>query len=159
MTDDNFTRAVTVRGTPEAAFAAITNVRGWWSENIRGRTDEAGTAFDYAYKDAHRARIEVTELSPGQRVVWRVLENHFNFTKDQEEWTGDDIFFEITPKGEETEIRFSHVGLVPEYECYEACTQGWSYYVGTSLKALIETGKGNPNVGEGLTETERRLSA
>lgn len=159
MTDHNFTRTVTVRATPEAAFAAITNVRGWWSENIRGRTDTAGTAFDYAYKDAHRARIEVTELAPGRRVVWRVLENHFSFTDDQSEWTGDDIVFDITPRGEETEIRFNHVGLVPEYECYEACTQGWGYYVGTSLKALIETGRGNPNVGEGLTETEHRLSA
>lgn len=159
MTDQSFTKTVTVQATPAVAFAAISNVRGWWSENVSGPTNQLGAAFDYAYRNLHRARIQVTELVPGKRVVWRVLENHFSFTKDDTEWTGDDLVFDIAAKGATTEIRFTHRGLVPAYECYNACSDGWGFYIGTSLKALIETGKGEPNVGEGLTQTERALSA
>lgn len=159
MTDQNYTTAFTVEQSPLAAFEAITNVRGWWSQNIRGRTDEAGEAFDYAFKDIHRARIEVTELLPGKKVAWRVLENEFNFTEDKTEWTGTDIVFDITSTAEGTQVRMTHIGLVPEYECYEICSDGWGTYFRGSLRALITTGKGHPNVGEALNQSEKALSA
>jgi hypothetical protein len=33
---------LTVERTPEEAFAATTNARGWWSGEIDGSTDELG---------------------------------------------------------------------------------------------------------------------
>lgn len=159
MTDQNFTESFTVSQTPDAAFAAINNVRGWWSHNIDGSTDKLGEAFDYRYQDAHRCTIKVTELAPGKKVAWHVQQNYFSFTKDDTEWTGTDIVFDIEKKGDLTEVRMTHVGLLPENECYEACSQGWSYYMKTSLRDLIATGKGAPNVGEGLTEKERALAS
>ena len=42
MSTENLTIAFTVNNTPEEAFAAITNVRGWWSGQINGSTDELG---------------------------------------------------------------------------------------------------------------------
>jgi hypothetical protein len=35
-------------------FKAVTNVRGWWSEEIEGRTDKPGAQFKFHYKDLHR---------------------------------------------------------------------------------------------------------
>jgi hypothetical protein len=159
MTNRNFTTSFTVDQTPEAAFAAINNVRGWWSEEIEGPTDKLGQAFNYRYKDAHRCTIKVTELVPNKRVAWRVLDNYFSFTKDTSEWTGTDIVFDIAKKGDKTEIRLTHQGLVPEYECYDICSDGWSTYINGSLRSLITTGKGRPNVGQPLTESERALTA
>jgi hypothetical protein len=46
---------------------------------------------------------------------------------------------------------------VPEYECYDACSDGWSTYIKGSLKDLIMTGKGQPNVGQAMTYHEREL--
>jgi hypothetical protein len=157
MKDDDFTTAFTVNQTPEAAFAAITNVRGWWSEEIDGRTDKLGAEFKYHFRDIHRCTIKITELVSGKKVVWRVLDNYFNFTNDETEWTGTDIIFEISKEGDKTEIRFTHQGLVPEYECYDACTDGWVTYINGSLRDLIATGKGQPNVGEPMTDHEREL--
>jgi hypothetical protein len=157
MTDQNFTTTIRVDQTPEAAFAAITSVRGWWSEEIDGPTDRAGEAFDYHFRDLHRCRIKVTELVPGKRVAWHVLENYFSFTKDKTEWTGTDIVFDISQQAGKTEIRLTHMGLVPEDECYEICSDGWSTYINLSLRNLIATGKGQPNVGEPVNESERAL--
>ena len=158
MNSRNYTIAFTVNQTPQEAFAAINNVRGWWSEEIEGSTDTLGAEFKYHFKDIHRCKLKITELIPGKKVVWHVLDNHFNFTKDKTEWKGTDIAFEISRKGGKTEIRFTHVGLVPEYECYDACSEGWGFYINTSLRDLITTGKGQPNVGQPMTETERALA-
>lgn len=160
MTDHDFTTAFTVEQSPEAAFAAITNVRGWWSEDIDGPTDQAGKAFKYRFHDIHRCEIQVTELVPGKKVSWLVLDNYFNFTRDETEWTGTWIIFDITRTGDgQTEVRVTHQGLVPDYECYEACSNGWTTYVNGSLRDLIITGKGQPNVGQPMNETERALAS
>ena len=159
MTDNSFTTTITVDQTPEQAFAAINNPRGWWSQEIEGSTDRLGEAFDYHYSDVHRCRIKVTELIPGRRVAWHVLDNYFSFTRDTTEWKDTDIVFDIASKGGKTEVRFTHIGLVPEYECYDACHEGWSTYINSSLRDLITTGKGQPNVGQPMTENERALTA
>jgi hypothetical protein len=135
--------------TPEEAFAAIINVRGWWSEEIEGPTDKLQGEFDYHFQDIHRCKIRVIELIPGQKVVWLVLDNDFNFVEDKSEWKGTSMIFDIAKKSQHTEIRFRHIGLVPDYECYEVCNKAWSYYIETSLYNLITTGKGGPNLAGG----------
>jgi len=158
MTQANFTTSFTVGQTPEQVFAAINNVRGWWSESIEGETDRLGAEFDYRYKDVHRCKIKVVEFVPSRKVVWSVLQNYFSFTRDETEWTDTKISFEIAKKGDQTELRFTHIGLVPHYECYDACSDGWHTYINGSLRDLIVTGAGQPNVGEAMTESERVLS-
>ncbi len=158
MNEQNFTTSFTVDRTPDAVFGAINNVRGWWSEEISGPTDQAGQTFDYRYKDVHRCRIKVVDLVPARKITWHVVENHFNFTEDETEWTGTDIVFDITERSGNTEVRFTHVGLVPDYECFDICSDGWNTYINGSLQALINSGTGHPNVGEPMNASERALS-
>ena len=56
--------------------------------------------------------------------------------------------FEIGKKGGKTELRFTHVGLVPRFECYDGCSGAWGHYITDSLRGLIEKGKGRPNAKE-----------
>ena len=148
MKDQNFSTSFTVDQTPEEAFAAINNVRGWWSEEIEGGTAKLGDEFTYHYKDVHSCKMKLSEVTPGKKVVWHVLDNRFNFTKDKTEWKGTNIIFEISKKGNKTEVRFTHQGLVPEYECFDLCSNAWGSYLNGSLKSLIVTGKGKPNAKE-----------
>ena len=148
MNEKNLTLAFTTDRTPEEAFAAITNVRGWWSGEIEGRTDEPGATFTYRYTDIHRSTRQITELVPGRRVAWHVVDAYLGFVEDKAEWTGTDITFDIAPQGAGTEVRFTHVGLVPDGECFDSCSSAWHFYVGTSLRNLITTGQGAPNAPE-----------
>ncbi len=148
MKNPSFTTTFSVDQSPEAAFNAINNVRGWWSEEIEGSTDKLGDEFTYRYKDVHHCKLKVIEVIADKKVVWLVLDNHFNFTKDESEWTGTKITFEVSRKGDTTEVHFSHVGLVPEYECYGVCSNAWGSYINGSLRSLIATGKGRPNPKE-----------
>jgi hypothetical protein len=158
MSDRNYATSFTVGQTPEEAFTAINTVREWWSEEIEGSTDALGAEFNYHFKDVHRCRMQVTELVPGTKVVWRVLDNYFSFTADKSEWKGTEIAFTISRNGDQTEIHFTHLGLVPEYECYDVCSDGWGHYIKGSLRELITTGRGCPNLGQALTDSERALT-
>jgi hypothetical protein len=149
MSDGSLTITFTVDRTPEEAFAAITNVRGWWSGEIDGGTDILGAEFTYRYQDIHRSTQKITELVPGRKVTWHVVDAYLGFTEDKTEWTGTDITFDITPKGGGTEVRFTHVGLVPGYECFDRCSSAWNSYIASSLPRLITSGAGQPNPQEG----------
>jgi hypothetical protein len=148
MNDKNFTTAFTVDQTPEEAFAAINHVRGWWSGQIEGSTDKLGDEFTYRYKDVHLSKQKITELIPGKKVAWLVLDGYLNFVENKSEWKGTRIIFEIAKKSGTTEVRFTHVGLVPDHECYGACSNAWGSYINGSLRSLIITGKGQPNEKE-----------
>jgi activator of Hsp90 ATPase-like protein len=145
MKSQNYTTAFTVEQTPEDAFDAINNVRGWWSGNIEGSTNKLGDEWTYRYKDIHYSKQKITELVPGEKIVWLVLDSYLNFIENKTEWNGTKITFDIAKKGDQTEIRFSHLGLTPEVECYDACTNAWGGYVNSSLRNLIANGKGQPN--------------
>ncbi len=145
MTDESYTTSFTVDQSPEEAFAAINDVRGWWSGQIEGATDELDDEFTYRYEDVHYSKQRVTALIPGQRVAWHVVDGYLNFTEDKTEWTGTDITFDISERGDQTEVRFTHSGLLPQSECFDNCSNAWGFYINGSLRTLISTGQGQPN--------------
>jgi len=148
MSNQNYTATISVDQLPKEAFEAIRNVRGWWSEEIEGSTAKVGDEFKYHYQTVHTCTMKLVELVPDKRVTWLVTDNYFNFTEDKTEWQGTKVVFEISRKGDQSEIRFTHEGLVPVYECYSVCSDAWGRYVRGSLKRLITTGKGSPNPKE-----------
>jgi hypothetical protein len=148
MNDESLTISFTTDRTPEEAFAAINDVRSWWSGEIDGLTSELGAEFTYRYGDIHRSTQQITGFIPGQRVAWHVTDGYLNFVTDKAEWTGTDITFDISPTADGTEVRFTHVGLVPQQECFDSCSPAWNFYIGTSLRNRITTGHGEPNAKE-----------
>ena len=62
-----------------------------------------------------------------------------NFTQDKTEWTGTQVTFDISRIGDKTEVRFNHVGFVPEYECFDRCSNAWGFYINSRLRSLITT--------------------
>ena len=159
MITADFTTAFVVNQTPEEVFNAVTNVRGWWSEEIEGSTNKLNDEFKYHYEDVHRCKMKIIEFLPNERVVWLVLDNYFKFTNDKSEWNGNKIIFEITRTGNNTQLRFTHLGLIPDYECYTICRDAWTNYIQNSLRNLVITGKGQPNgKDKPQTENEKRLA-
>ncbi len=145
MKTKNFTTMILVDRSPQEVFDAVINVRGWWSGEIEGATDELGAEFTYRYENLHRSTQKITELVRGKRVVWRVTDARLSFVRDQSEWNGSEVVFEIRKKGDQTQLRFTHVGLVPTIECYGDCSEAWGFYINDSLRRLITTGQGEPN--------------
>ncbi|MGA3220652.1 MAG: SRPBCC domain-containing protein [Acidimicrobiales bacterium] len=142
MTSQDFHSTFTVPQSPEEVFAAITNPKKWWTGDIDGPADQIGGEFSYRYGNVHYSKQKVTELAPGQKVVWQVVGSHLAGPQDPGEWTGTRIIFEISGKEGQTQLRFSHLGLVPEFECFDSCSNAWGFYINGSLRRLITTGEG-----------------
>jgi hypothetical protein len=77
------------------------------------------------------------EVVPDRKVVWDVLDADLSFTEDKGEWKGTKIIFDVVRDGDQTEMRFTHLGLVPGFECFAACSKGWGYYINDSLRKFI----------------------
>jgi hypothetical protein len=148
MNNQDLSASIEVNQSPRQAFDAVTNVRGWWSENIEGGTGELNDEFTYEVKDLHRCKMRLIEVIPNQKVVWLVLDNYFSFTQDQTEWLDTKVIFEIAEVDGKTQLHFTHQGLVPGHECYQICSNAWTGYITGSLRDLITTGKGQPNPKE-----------
>jgi hypothetical protein len=142
----DFSVTLRVDRTPAEAFAAINDVRSWWSGEIEGETDRADAVFTYRYRDLHRSTQRVAELVPGRKVVWQVVDSHLSFLEDKHEWTGTEVVFEISERDGQTEIHFTHRGLTRDSECYGACSSGWSSLINGNLRDFIATGGVQPDV-------------
>jgi len=148
MNNQNYSTAFSVDQTPQEVFAAINNVRGWWSEEIEGDTDRPAAEFRFHAGDVHSSTHKITEFVPDKRVVWHTTDSHLSFVKNKAEWNDTEIVFEIARKDDQTELRFTHVGLVPAIQCYGDCSGAWGFYINDSLRSLITTGKGQPDPKE-----------
>ena len=173
MENKDYKTTILMNQDPATVFNAINNPRAWWSEEIEGSIARLNDEFNYHFEDIHRCRIKIIELIPDQKVVWLVLDNYFKpgifedasnqtfgngFTNEKSEWKDTKISFEIFQKENKTQLQFTHLGLVPEYECYEVCSNGWTHYIRQSLFGLITTGKGQPNsTGTPMTTDEEKF--
>jgi uncharacterized protein YndB with AHSA1/START domain len=154
MNDNGFRTSITVDQTPEEAFAAINDARRWWEGAIEGPTNVLGGEFTYRYKDMHFSKQQVTELVPGRKVVWTVTDSALQFAQHKDEWTGTQLVFDIARKGDQTEVRFTHVGLVPDFDCYGACSKAWTHLL-HELGAFIAS-KGRP-IPKAAARSAKRL--
>jgi hypothetical protein len=154
---DYLTATMSVEQTPDEVFAAITYVRGWWSENIIG--DTAALHDEFVFTDDSRypgetarekrgirfCRFHITEVVPGERMVWHCVDADLTFIDDRDEWTDTNVVFDIAATSEGTTVRLTHQGLTAaESECFEACSLGWAFYITKSLPQLITSGTGQP---------------
>ena len=146
MKASDFTTTIVVDQTPGEAYDAINNVRDWWPGQIEGNTKKLNDEFTYRYKKMHYSNQRLVEVIPGKKVVWLVTDSSLNFVGNKSEWTGTKIIFEISEKGDKTEVRFTHQGLVPQYECFDACSNAWTDIIRDGLRGLITTGKGQASL-------------
>jgi len=158
MEKKNYTATIEVAKSAKDVFNDIKEVSKWWSKDYEGNSTNLNDEFVICHPGAHFSKQKLIEVIPDKKVVWFVVDNYFKFTQDKSEWTGTKIIFEISRKDNRTEVRFTHLGLVPEYECFDVCSNGWTHYIRQSLLGLIATGKGQPNkTGSPMTTDEEKL--
>lgn len=146
MNEENFSTTLFVNHSPEAVFNAINDVHEWWgiprNTVVTGETNKLGGEFTYLYKKndemRHFTKQKITDFIPDKKIVWDVTECNITSLTDTSEWVGTQICFELFEKDNGTELKFTHIGLVPDLECYNSCAVTWTRLMAENLKSFVE---------------------
>lgn len=150
MANSNYTRTISVRATPEAAYAALTTgFAHWWTvpdKTIQRVGDQAKFMFP---PGKSYWTLEAVRLKPGAHVETVCVDAHHLHDglppEVEKEWLDTRINWSIEGKDGYTDITVEHEGLVPSLNCYEVCEAGWDFFFVSSLKAYLDTGVGTPH--------------
>jgi len=143
MKNKSFHRTIIVNASAEEAFEKIAKVGDWWAKSFTGKALNVGDTFRIEFGTTW-VNFRITEAIPNKKIVWFVTDSCLPWLNEKEEWTSTEIVYELSPENGKTKIDFTHVGLIPEIQCYERCEQGWTRFATISLPKFINEGKGLP---------------
>lgn len=146
MKKQDYTATLTVDATAQQVFKSINNVTKWWTPDLEGASHQLNDEFTVRFDDVHVSTQKLIESIPDKKIVWLVTDSRLTFVKDQHEWTNTTVVFELSSHDGKTVIDFAHIGLVPEFQCYDGCAKGWDYFIKGSLYKLLTEGKGTPGL-------------
>jgi hypothetical protein len=144
MQQQDYHSNITADITPEETFDKISRVNEWWSTNLEGSSSKLRDVFTVHFKSGDWYKIKIDELIPGKKIVWDVIDAEQTWHEDRKEWTGTKIIWEISPVKNGSKVSMTHLGLIPEFECYDKCTMGWDWLMQKSITSLLTEGKGLP---------------
>jgi hypothetical protein len=144
MDQQNYQGSIAADFTPGEAFEGISRVNEWWAKNIEGSAEKFNDVFTVRFSNGTFVTFKVTESAPNEKIAWLVTDCYLPWLKDKTEWNGTTVMFEISPSGDETQVIMTHIGLVPEIECYAGCEAGWNKYFKGSLLQLLTQNVGAP---------------
>jgi hypothetical protein len=135
----------TITGIAAAFESVQKRVNEWWTPDLEGSSEKPGDEFTVHFGDT-AVTFKITELEINKKIVWQVAESYLPWLQHKDEWTGTSLLWEFKPDGDAVQISLTHIGLVPEIECYDKCTSGWNFFFTQSLYKLLSENKGMPNV-------------
>jgi uncharacterized protein YndB with AHSA1/START domain len=128
---------IRIRSTPEAVYRRVATTDGiaqWFTEANSPDYRRNGT-LELRFSD-EPVTFDVRELAEPSRIVWHC-------TTKENSWFGTDIVFEFSPEGDQTIVRFDHLGWSEITDRFRDCSMSWAYFL-ESLKSLVEEGRGTP---------------
>ena len=144
MEDQNYKATIIVSQSANKVFKSINSVSNWWTENLDGDSENLNGIFTVHFGADSFVTHKIIESKPDKKVVWLVTGCNLPWLKDKTEWTDTKMSFDIVSKDKMTEMNFTHIGLIPQAECFESCVKGWDQYIKGSLFNLITDGEGQP---------------
>ena len=142
MASNHFQFSFVSTKQPDELYSFLVNPKNWWvglfGETIAGKSIAVGDEFTFkAGGGMHYTKQKLVELIPSKKITWMVTESNLTFLDNTKEWEGTKISFDLEPSGKQTKVTFTHIGLLPEIECYDQCSSGWTQYL-QNLKQYFE---------------------
>ncbi len=137
---DDYTTSVRVAAAPAEVFRALTTLDGlaaWWTTASGDGAAAGELIFTFGGPEPLRMRVDVARPD---LVQWTCLGY-----RPMPDWTDTVLRFELTEApGGGCDLVFRQLGLTPQLECYDQCSNSWNHFIVTSLRNYVERGVGDP---------------
>ena len=110
----NYTVEIEIAKSPDDVFNHVIDLSKWWPEEFEGESIKLNTEFVFRTGDSHYSKNKVVEFVPNKKVAWVATESIRK--TDNYDWTGTKFIFELTPKADNTLLKFTYDGVVLENE-------------------------------------------
>jgi hypothetical protein len=124
----NYRKTIVVNASKKEALKKISQVV-WWKEDFTGSAEKMGDTFTVPFGEPSFVDFVVSGLIPDERVAWKVTDCFLPWFQNKKEWNDTEVVFDLSEEGGKTKIDFTHIGLVPEAECYKVCEKGWNGHI------------------------------
>jgi len=131
----------------EASFDAIANGLDKWWGKVDNSISKIGDEFSIFFGKTEW-RFKIVEYVPFEKITWKCIKAthvHEGLNNIEGEWLHSELYWNFVETKGKTDIKLYHKGLTPNLNCYEVCKSGWDFFISTSLKKYLETGKGDPH--------------
>lgn len=128
---------VIIKVTPIKVYDALTTQEGLaevWTTQLTVKP-EINFINEFTF-DNETDKMKITELQPGKRVEWSVIES-------DPQWVGTVISFDLSEKNNLTTVVLKQQGWREVSDFYRFCNYHWGWFL-YSLKHYCETGEGFP---------------
>ena len=144
MENKNYNRTIMVNASLEEAMKKISQINLWWRKDFSGIADNLNDKFTVPFGELNGeiafVDFMISELVPNKKVTWKVLDCNLPWFKDKKEWNNTEVVFILSEENGKTTIDFTHIGLVPEVDCYEACEKGWDGHITRDFVKFMNEG-------------------
>jgi uncharacterized protein YndB with AHSA1/START domain len=133
----NIEHLVTIKVPALKVYEALTTRHGLgevWTTELRVKA-EIDFVNEFVF-DKETDRMKITELNPGKKVEWLVIES-------DPQWIGTVISFELSEKNNLTTVVLKQQGWKEVTDFYRFCNYHWGWFL-YSLKHYCENGEGFP---------------
>jgi hypothetical protein len=132
---------ITANVTSQEAFNIISNnITEWWAEQFEGSANNLDDVFVVHFGEAE-VTIKTVGFVPGRKIFWRVIDSNLPWLNNKSAWTDTQIVWQFLPGNHATEISMTHIGLIPETECYNDSVKSWNYFIKENLFNLLTSNK------------------
>jgi uncharacterized protein YndB with AHSA1/START domain len=113
-------------------LATTDGLAGFWTRHVEGDCEVGGKLSIFFGRPEPSAVMEVTELSPDDRVRWSCVDG-------PPEWVGTTVTFDLKDSGGETVLLFTHADWREPVEFMHHCSTKWATYL-LGLRSGLEGG-------------------
>ena len=123
------------------AFEALTRqIDKWWGDMdsiVLGKNDIFKVSWGEPWY-----QFKVAEYEPNKKITWECIDANQiigGLEGVEKEWVGTKLHWQIEEiKEDVVQVSMTHEGLVPDFICYDVCSNAWDHFITGALKNYLE---------------------
>lgn len=138
---NSFRTSLKLCNSREGVFTAISQKLGKWWGKQNVIIDREGMIFKVSWGEPWYL-FKVVEFQPESKMVWECIDANqiiSGLSDVEKEWVGTKIHWKLSEAGaHQTILEFKHEGLVPDFICFDFCSQSWEHFLGERLRNFVD---------------------